>query len=401
MNKYIFKARDQRGQVITGTVEAPTDEQAARLVRQKGLIVISISTQGKNPLSYLTGMATRVGAGQIATFTRQLATMINAGLPITEALQILRVQTIGTLQSVVSNVVADVQEGESLSSSLSKHPQVFSKTYIALIKSGETGGVLDEVLVRLADNLEKQQEFKSRVKSAMIYPIIVVIGMIAVAFIMLVFVVPRLTTLYDQFNADLPISTIIMVGVSNFMAKFWYLILLAVAGGVWGLKVYRATPEGRKKLDELILKVPLVGDLQRQIILTELTRTMSLMVGSGVSILDGLNLSSEVVGNKIMSNALADISSLVEKGFPVSYAFTKHPEAFPFILSQMISVGEETGKMDEVLAKVSHVFEVESEQKLKALTAAIEPIILIVLGVGVFFLVISIVLPIYNLTTKI
>ena len=200
---------------------------------------------------------------------------------------------------------------------------------------------------------------------------------------------------------DLPISTKMLIGFSKITTNFWPLMLLGFGAAVYGFKLYHATPEGRRKIDDLIFKLPLIGDLQRQIVLADLTRTLSLMVGSGVSIIESITISSEVVGNTVISDALKDVNKMVEKGFPIAFSFSRHPEAFPFILSQMVAVGEETGKIDEVLAKISHVFEVESDQKLKALTAAVEPAILIVLGVGVAFLVISIIMPIYNLTTQI
>jgi len=283
---------------------------------------------------------------------------------------------------------------------MEKHPHAFTKTYVALIKSGELGGVLDEVLSKLAEDMEKQQEFRGKVKGALVYPVIVIVGMLIVAFIMIVFVVPRLTSIYDQVSVELPMSTKFLISFSDIMVKIWPLVLLLVGAVLYMFKLYVDTKDGRRKFDEFVFKLPLIGPLKKQIILTELTRTLSLMVGSGVSILEGITISSQVVGNSIMSEALVDTAKMVEKGFPLAFAFSKHPEAFPFILSQMIAVGEETGKMDEVLRKVSHVFEVESEQKVKALTAAIEPAILIVLGIGVAFLVISILLPIYNLTTQ-
>lgn len=400
MKRYRYKAKNDKGELVQGEVEASTKEQAAKLVRNQGLVVISISAKNKFDLNVFKSYSDRVKGGDIATVTRQLATMINAGLPITESLSILRSQAKSGMQKVIAQILSDVEEGESLSSAMSKHPQAFSRTYIALIKSGEVGGVMDEVLVRLADDLEEQQEFRGKVKGALIYPIVIVLAMIAVALIMVIFVIPRLTTLYEQFNADLPIMTKLLIGFSKAMIRFWPLFILGAFGLVWGFKIYSSTPEGRKKVDEFILKVPLVGDLQRQIILTDLTRTLSLMIGSGVSIIESLVIASQVVRNSIISEALTDITKMVEKGFPIAFSFARHPDAFPFILSQMIAVGEETGKMDEVLAKISHVFEIESDQKLKAVTSAIEPIILIVLGIGVAILVISIILPIYNLTTQ-
>ena len=248
--------------------------------------------------------------------------------------------------------------------------------------------------------MEKQQEFKGKVKGAMIYPMIIVIGMVIVAFLMMIFVVPRLTSLYSEFNAELPLPTRILMGISDAVIKFWPVTLAFFVGGFYGFKTYRKTTAGKLKTDELQFKIPIIGPLQKQVLLTELTSTLSLMSGAGVSILESLNITSEVMSNAVISNALKDVSIQVEKGFPVSYAFAKHPDAFPFILSQMIAVGEETGKMEEVLKKVSHVFEVESDQKVKTLTAAIEPIVMVLLGLGVGFLVIAIILPIYNLTSQ-
>lgn len=396
MKRYKYKAKDEHGNLVTGEVEAQTPGAAAKLVRQQGLIVISLSSRSGFSFSFFKE---RVSTTDVTNFTRQLSTMINAGLPITEALLILRAQTNSAMTSIVSKILADIEEGQSMSSAISKFPNVFSKTYIALIRSGEVGGVLDEVLKRLSEDMEKQEEFRGKVKGALIYPIIIIFGMIAVAILMIVFVVPRLTTLYEQFNADLPITTKFLIALSKIMISYWPLVIAALAAAAWFFQGYRKTKEGSKKVDELIFKIPIIGDLQRQIILTDLTRTLSLMIASGVSILEGLQISADVVANSIIKDALTDVIKMIEKGFPMAFAFARHPEAFPFILSQMIAVGEETGKMDEVLTKISHVFEVESDQKVKALTAAIEPIILIVLGVGVAFLVISIIMPIYNLTT--
>ncbi len=401
MKRYKYKAKNDKGELVEGEVEASTETQAAKLIRRESLVVISISPKSNFSLNILKKFSDRITLGDVTTFTRQFATMINSGLPLTEALLILRSQAKGSMQKIVAQILSDVEEGEALSVTMGKHPQAFSKTYIALIKSGEVGGVMDEVLVRLADNMERQEEFRGKVKGALIYPIVIIVGMVGVALVMTIFVIPRLTTLYEQFDADLPISTKMLIGFSKITTNFWPLMLLGFGAAVYGFKLYHATPEGRRKIDDLIFKLPLIGDLQRQIVLADLTRTLSLMVGSGVSIIESITISSEVVGNTVISDALKDVNKMVEKGFPIAFSFSRHPEAFPFILSQMVAVGEETGKIDEVLAKISHVFEVESDQKLKALTAAVEPAILIVLGVGVAFLVISIIMPIYNLTTQI
>jgi type II secretory pathway component PulF len=218
---------------------------------------------------------------------------------------------------------------------------------------------------------------------------------------MLIFVVPRLTSLYDQFDVELPITTRILTATSDFMIKTWPIMLVAFGGMFWAFVLYRRTSAGRHRLSRISLAIPIFGVMRLEIILTELTRTMSLMVGAGVPILDGIAVTAGVVDNVVVAEALNDVGKQIEKGFPISYSFAKHPEAFPFILSQMIAVGEETGKMDEVLDKVSHVFEVSSEQKVKAMSSLIEPLVMIVLGLGVAFLVISIILPIYNLTSTI
>jgi type IV pilus assembly protein PilC len=400
MKRYTYKARDKTGKLVTGEVEASSIEVAAKLVHGRGLVVINLTPVRESLFGIIKKLRERITVGDVTTFTRQLATMINAGLPITDSLVILRTQTSGAMQKVVAQILSDVEGGEALSTTLSRHPKVFSPTYIALIKSGELGGVIDEVLARLADNMEKQQEFKGKVSGALIYPAIIVVGMFVVAIVMMVFVIPKLMTLYGEFNAKLPMATKILITISNAFVKFWPIFLVVGFVGFYTFLAYRRTPKGRRKTDELIFKLPIIGELQKQIVLTELTRTLSLMVGSGVSILDGLNISAGVVGNVVLADALKDAAKQVEKGFPIAYSFSKHPEAFPFILSQMIAVGEETGKMQEVLEKVSHVFEIESDQKVKALTSAIEPLVMIILGLGVGFLVIAIILPIYNLTSQ-
>ncbi|MFI5241266.1 MAG: type II secretion system F family protein [Microgenomates group bacterium] len=400
MKRFNYKAKDKNGRLATGEVEAASVDHAAKLVRQKGLVVISIKPKIESPLDFIKKFKDRITPADISTFTRELSTMINAGLPITESLLILRSQSKGSMQKVVAQILADIEAGESLSTSLSRHPKIFTQTYMALVKSGEVGGVMDQVLARLADNLEKQQEFKGKVKGALIYPAIIIIGMFIVGIILMIFVIPRLTSLYADFNATLPLPTRILIGISNLFIHLWPLFLIGGGVGAYVFKLYRATAIGRRKIDALVFKVPVFGELQKQVVLTELTSTLALMVGSGVSILEALNITSDVVGNAVVGDALKDTAKQVEKGFPIAFAFSRHPEAFPFLLSQMVAVGEETGKMDEVLVKISHIFEVESDQKVKSLTSAIEPIVMVLLGLGVGFLVIAVILPIYNLTSQ-
>ncbi|MGA3292128.1 MAG: type II secretion system F family protein [Candidatus Microgenomates bacterium] len=401
MKRFNYKAKDKNGKLVKGEVEAININEAARLVKSRGYYVISLAAKIDSPFALIRRFQDRITSSDVSTFTRQLSTMITAGLPITEGLLVLRSQSKGSMQKIVAQLLADIEAGESFSNALGRHPKVFSRTYIALVKSGEVGGVLDAVLIKLADSLEKQQEFGSKVKGALIYPVIIITGMVIVTFIMMIFVIPKLLSLYADFNATLPLPTLILIGISNFFIHFWFLMIVLIVGGLYGYRLYKATPAGRRKIDELIFKIPVFGNLQRQIVLTDLTRTLSLMVGAGVPILEALNITSEVVSNTVVSDALKDVSAQVEKGFPMAFAFARHPEAFPFILSQMVAVGEETGKMEDVLTKISHIFEVQSDEEVKGLTAAIEPIVMVILGLGVGFLVIAVILPIYNLTSQI
>lgn len=400
MKRFLYKAKDKDGKLITGEVEANTISDAAKLIRNKKFYVISIKSKIDSPFDLVRRYKERISSSGVSTFTRQLATMINAGLPITSALLILRSQSNASMQKVVAQILADVEAGEALSTALERHPKVFSKTYTALIKAGEAGGVMESILSRLADNLEKQSEFNGKVKGALIYPAIIMIGMFVVGMIMMIFVIPRLLSLYSDFNVILPLPTRILIALSGFFVNFWWLILLIIGGSLYAFTLFRATKVGRRKTDEMIFNLPVFGELERQIVMTELTRTLALMVSSGVPILESLNITADVLSNSVISDAIRESSQDVERGFPIAYAFSRRPEAFPFLLSQMVAVGEETGKMDEVLTKISHIFEVESDVKVKNLTALIEPIVMVVLGIGVGFLVMAVIMPIYNITNQ-
>lgn len=400
MNRFTYKARNKEGKIIEGEVEAQTSSAAAKLIKNKGYVVISIRPKRQGIVNWINSFRSRIGTREVANFTRQFATMINAGLPVTDSLSILRLQAQDKFQLIVGKILDDVESGESLSTAFSKYPNVFSPTYVALIKAGETGGVLDKVLIRVADNLEKSEDFKGKVRAALVYPAIVVIGMIAVAFIMIVFVIPKLLGLYSQFNATLPLPTQILITTSNIFIRFWPFVLVILIIGFLFLSSYAKTKEGRYRLDELMFKIPVFGELQRKVMLTDLARTLSLMVGAGVPIIEGMQVTANAMGSVVVRDALLDASNQVEKGFPIAFSFAKHPEAFPYIFSQMAAVGEESGKIDEVLSRLAQVFENESDQSVKALTSAIEPIVMLVLGLGVGFLAIAVIMPIYNLTSQ-
>ncbi len=400
MRKYFYKAKDSKGKTLSGTIEASEEKQAYSVLRQRGLFAFQLTPVSKNPLTIIFNkLFQKVGLGDIANFTRQLSTMITAGLTLDDALAILTAQVSPGFMPVVDDLLKSVQEGSSFADALKKHQKIFGKVYIASIHAGETAGVLDKILLRLSDNLEKGREFNSKVKGALIYPVIVVVGMVIVAGIMMVFVIPKLLAIYKDFQATLPMPTKILIAISDFAVKFWWMVGAGLIGIIYAFVGFRKTPIGRRKIDQIILNLPIFGNMQKQIILAEMTRTLGLLVAAGISIVDGLNVVSESVGNSIFESALKDAADQVEKGLPLAGTLAAY-EVFPPVVPQMISVGEETGKVDEVLTKLSFYFESESEQMVKGLTTAIEPLIMIVLGLGVGFLVIAVILPIYNLTTQ-
>jgi type II secretory pathway component PulF len=300
----------------------------------------------------------------------------------------------------VGGVLADIQGGVSLSDALGKHPETFSKVYVSLIRAGEAAGVLETILSRLAESLEKAREFSGKVKGALVYPIIIVFGMIGVMIVMMVSVVPKLSALYSEFDETLPLITRLVIGMSDLMVHFWWLLILILVAGLLGLRAFLAQPSGKKKWDEYVYKLPIIGSMLTQIMFTEISRTLSLLLGAGVSVVEALYIVSETVGNANVEGDLNRIAKQVEKGFPLSVCFSES-NYFPPLIGQMIAVGEETGKMDDVLARLSHYYELEADLKVKGLTTALEPIILVIMGLGVGVLIYAIIIPIYQVTNKI
>lgn len=397
-----YKARNPDGRIISGLVDAPSREVAIRLLHDKQLFVVSIvESKEKFSLASIEQYFKRVGFNDIVNFTRQLSTMIVAGLSLPEGLTILRNQT---TNKVFSDVLMDIEHqivsGGNLGDALSKYPKYFPPTYIALVRAGESSGTLDQVLARLAETLESQRDFRGKVSGALIYPVIILIGMFGVIFVMMTVVVPKLTSLYQDMNIQLPLSTQILISVSNIFVKFWWLIIMGVVGFVLGFRSWRKTPIGERFVDTLTFKIPLFGELQKKIILVEFTRTLGMLISSGIHILEGLQILKNSLGNVLFRDAITEIAKKVEKGFPLGDSFAQYP-VFPPIVSQMMKVGEETGKLDDTLLKLSRYFQTESENLVKGLTAALEPLIMVVLGVGVGFIVISVITPIYNLTSQI
>jgi type IV pilus assembly protein PilC len=400
MALFKYTVKNQHGETIKGKVEARSENQAAAVLRSRGLLVISVHPLNDESFLFFKELLMGVKYDEVVTFTRQLSTMITAGLPLTQSLSILGQQSKPAMSRMVAELQREIEGGNTFAKALGKFPRIFSRVYIQLVLAGETGGVLDEVLERLADNMEKDKDFKAKTKGALIYPVIVVIAMIAVAFIMMVFVIPKLTEMYTDFGADLPFATQLLIDISTFVSNFWWLV--AVGGFVGGtlFKRWIKTRPGRIVFDRFLLKIPIFGELRSKVTLTEFARTLSLLLGAGISLLQALQIVSEASNNILYREALQDSAKQVEKGISLSQAILRYNKLFPPILGQMIAVGEETGKLDDVLLKLSVYFQSESEHAIKNLTTALEPIIMIVLGLGVGLMVIAIIMPIYNLTSQ-
>lgn len=390
----------KEGKVVVAQIQAENQDAVLRFLKTSDYFPVSISRLDSPASSLLGFLINRISFTDVVDFTRQLAIMLNAGLTLIDALDILKKQTTKqSLLNVLENIDKEIKGGSNFSTALAVYPQYFSGLYIALVKSGEASGKLAEILLKLAENLEKERTFRAKLKGALIYPAVIIAGMLVVAFIMITFVVPKLLELYKDFGAQLPLSTKILLGVSSVFSKFWLFIIGGVIGAGILISKYLKTTPGRFFIDSLVLRVPVLGNVIKMSVLVDTTRTLSILISSGVSILDGLNIIVETSTNIIYQKAFETIEKQVEKGVSLGNAM-KQAEIFPPILVQMTLVGEQTGHLDETLGRVSSYFEVESELAIKAMTTLIEPMILVVLGIGVGFLVFSIITPIYNLTSS-
>jgi len=398
--KLTYRAVNEKGKIVHGLVEAKDEEEAASFLRKQDFVPIVIKVFNQNSsLSYLINR--RSAKKDLVFFTRQLSSMLTSGLTVMQALTILRNQVQNpAMAEVIESVIASIQEGKTLSQAISKYPNVFYPIYISLIQAAETAGLLDKILLRLADNLEKQDKLSSTIKSALMYPAIVVIMMVAVMTIMMIFVVPTLTGLYASFNVDLPLPTKIVIGLSNFTVKFWPFVLGSIFPLTFYFRKWKKTLRGKRVLDALILRMPIFNKLTVQSIMAEFTRTFGLLVGTGSLVVSSLNESADVIGNVYYQDAIREVGKKVEKGVTIGDAMLSDP-LFPPLVVEMVKIGEQTGKLDDSLTRVSEYFEREVETTVKGLTTAMEPIIMIVLAVGVGFLIISIITPIYNIISQI
>lgn len=399
MSEFTYKAKDIAGENRSGNIQSADEHTAALTLRKKGLIVISLKSKEPQANKILDKLFNRVNFTELVVTTRQLATMVSSGLVLSDSIDILEEQANNkTLKKVLGEVSQDIKGGLTLAQALGKHPNIFPHLYVNLIKAGEASGKLDQVLLQMADGLEKDREFQAKIKGAMIYPIVVLSMMVVVIIIMMIFVIPKLTSLYSQSTIELPLPTKILITTSNLFIHFWWLGIMIIIGTIVLITKWNKTPEGNYYLGNLILKIPLVGKIVTTVILTNFNRTFGLLTSAGIPLLESISIVTDLTTNPVFNKALKYSYNGVEKGLPFSALLTA--DIFPKIVGQMVKVGEETGKVDEIFFKLADYFESESDHMVKNLTVAIEPIVLVILGIGVGFLVISIILPIYKLTTS-
>lgn len=396
MITYKYTALNEQGVPSSGLVEAADERQAAEILRTRKLLITSLEVKPERDIMQILSRGSGVPPKILAVTTRQLSTMITAGLPLTQALEVLSKQTKNKrLRDTLQDIIKDIDGGLGFSKSLAKYPDVFPRLYISLIKAGEASGNLDTILKRLADSLESQAEFNAKIKGALIYPVIILVAMAGVIAIMMIFVVPQMKQVYESLEADLPVSTLMLVALSDLFTKQWYILVAIIGAAAYGYRWFASTLNGRYILADIYAKVPIFGKLSTEVQLTSFIQTLALLISSGVPILDAIDIAKETLSNIRFQEAIASVAQSVEKGVSLAQAVERQP-VFPIIIPQMISIGESTGKLDEVLEKVGKSFEEESANTVRNLSTALEPIIMIILGVSVGFLIFALIMPIYG-----
>ncbi|OGK29350.1 hypothetical protein A3B02_00900 [Candidatus Roizmanbacteria bacterium RIFCSPLOWO2_01_FULL_42_14] len=398
--EFSYKAISKEGRTTNGSIEAENQDRALSYLKESGYTILSVNAKSVPVTSSFSALFSRVNFSQIVDFTRQMSIMLSSGLTLIDAFEIFKRQSDNVaFLKLMQEIDSDIKAGLSFSEALKKHPHLFSNLYISLIKAGEASGKLDEIMKKLAINLERQRTFQSKVKGAMIYPIIIICAMSVVMFIMLTFVLPKLLDVYKDFNVKLPIMTVFLINVSTFFNKFWWLIILTVIFGIVMLMKIIHSKSGKRLFDRISLHVPLINSIIRISALVDTTRTLSILIGAGVSILEALDIITETTNNIIYQEAFRRIKHGIETGESLGNAM-EASHIFPPILVQMTTVGEQTGHLDETLGHLASYFESESEIAIKSLTTLIEPTLLIVLGLGVGFVVIAVITPIFSLTSS-
>ncbi len=400
MGKFKYSARDKEGKVIEGEVEAKDAQAVADMLHDKGLVVVSV----KEGLGIDWQRLSEINIGGVpmkdkVVFMRQMATMVGSGLPLTRSLEIMVQQAENPLfKRVLSNVLSSIQSGKTLADSFREEENVFDDITINLIEAGEESGNLEIILEKLAIELEEKDALSSKVKSAMIYPAIILIVIMGVLLLMMFVLVPAMAEIYKDFEADLPFITTLLMDMSSFFINYWWAILTVLLVLVIGGKYYLDTPKGKRNFDKIILKVPIVGNIVTKMQISQFTRILSLLLGSGLSIIKAIELTAQSLGNQMFKDTLMEAKDEVEKGGPLAIPIARS-EYYPLLVSSMIAVGEETGNIDVVLEKVSEYYKDEVDTATSNLSTVLEPLFLVIMGAAIGFIALAVYMPMFQLSS--
>jgi type IV pilus assembly protein PilC len=394
MATFTYSARANTGEILNGEIDLPTrDEVVGYLVRQR-LRPISVNSKAKDiNIQIGTGIKTR----EVVIFTRQFATMINSGLPLVQSLTILAEQTENKFfRKIIQQVLQDIQAGQTLADSMRKHPKVFTDLYVNMVAAGEAGGILDTILLRLATFLEKNDALVRKIKGAMTYPAVMLFVVIACTTVLLWKVVPVFAAMFEGAGLALPMPTRVVLSLSNFLQSYIWLVILGFIALVVGIRQYYKTDQGQLALDKVMLRMPVLGNLLRKSSVSRFTRTLGTLVSSGVSILDGLQITARTAGNRVVHDAVMKSRASIAQGATISEPL-KESGVFPPMVVQMINVGEQTGGLDEMLSKIADFYDDEVDAAVTALTSILEPIMIVVMGIVIGGIVVAMYLPMFDM----
>ncbi len=399
---YTYKVRDKTGKILTGAIEAESQTAVASKLRSMGYIILDISEKKEGVSFGGFSLFKRVKPKDLTVFTRQFATMINSGVSITKALGILAEQTHNpTLAAVITQLQKDVEGGLSLSEALAKHPKVFPPIFVNMARAGEAGGVLDESLLKIAEHFEKEQELKAKIKSALSYPIAVVVVATILVFVMITFIVPLFVKMFEQMGGELPLPTRMLLALSGFIrGPGGLFLLLAIVGIVFGYKTANSRPSTKYIIDSVKLRLPVMGPLTQKMALAKFTRTFSTLIASGVPILQAMDIVAETAGNEVVTKAIREARASIKEGETISKPLAKSP-VFPPMVVQMIAIGEETGSLDAMLSKIADFYDSEVAATVDSLTSILEPLLMLFLGISVGGVVIALYMPMFSIITMI
>ena len=399
--KFNYQARDQKGELKKGFVVADTNAKAEQLLANNGLIIISMTVEKENILSKFDTLFHRVSYKDLVIFSRQLATLVAARVPIIQGLRILQAQVSSKgLVSVIQSLIAGVESGQSLSLAMSRHPEVFGNVYISLVKSGEAAGTVSESLNYLADQLEKDYDLRSKVKAAVTYPGFVMSALLVVGVLMFKFVLPSLVEVLKEQEAELPVISKWLIAFTDFFDVYWWVVLLIMFGTALLVRWYVVSPAGRLMWDGLKVKLPVLGPVLKKIYMARFSRNLSTLVAGGIPIIQAIRIVADVVNNAVYREILLITAEQVTNGKSISESLAKFEE-FPPMVTQMVRVGEQTAELDTILTKLAGFYEREVDAQISTLSSLLEPIIMVILGCAVGLLVAGVLLPIYNLASSV